>query len=235
MITNSKKSNSHLNFATGSNFTKSKRSQAHVEMILATTLFIGFLIFVFIFLRSSLKTTQEIPTDEIQREILERTQQEVGKLSVIVGTLADGSRACFNLDAVEDEYGTDFRSVSDPSNPGRYTIYYGHFFNKNPITCAKANENFTLGGYIEEKLVIDTNITLLVNEYETDYSALKQDLGVDNFAFEFRDENNEIIEALSVRGKIPENVDIISKDFPVRVIDANAQMTNRILNIKAWR
>ena len=47
----------------------SKKSQAHVEIILATTLFIGFLIFAFVFLNSSIKTTKDIPTDKIERAI----------------------------------------------------------------------------------------------------------------------------------------------------------------------
>lgn len=215
--------------------TNSKKAQAHVEMILATVLFIGFLIFVFIFLRSSLKTTQEIPTDSIQRAILERTQQEVGKLSVVVGTLTGAVEPCFSLTDVNDEYGLDLKSVRDPSNPQRYTVYYGSFLNRETIDCPPGRQNFTLGAYIEEKLIVESNITLFVQEYEDDYTALRQDLGIDNFAFEFRNLNNELIPELSVRGKIPDNVDIISKDFPVRMINSNAQTSNLILNIKAWR
>ena len=213
----------------------SKKAQAHIEMILATVLFIGFLIFVFVFLNSSLKTTQEIPTDSIQRAILERTQQEVGKLSVVVGTLPAPNIPCFSLDDVKDEYGLDLNSVQDISNPKRHTVYYGSFLSRETINCLPKRQNFTLGAYLEEKLVIESNITLLVDEYEDDYSKLKQDLGIENFAFEFRNENNEIIPELSVRGKIPDNVDIISKDFPVRMINSNAQSANLILNIKAWR
>jgi len=221
-----------------SNFTKSKRSQAHVEIILATTLFIGFLVFVFVFLNSSLKTTQDIPTDKIQDAILDQVQQEIGKLSVVLGSdpkIVDADR-CFDLGDVNDEYGADFRYIIDPSNPKRYTIYYGSFFEKNVLaTCSTANRDFRFGGYIEENLVIEENIILLVDAYKLDYSKLKQDLGVDNFAFEFRDENNNILKLFSVKGKISDNVDIISKDFPVRVINNQAEQSNLILNIMAWR
>jgi len=211
----------------------SNKAQAHIEMILATVLFIGFLVFVFAFLNSSLKTTQEIPTEKIQKAILERAQQEVGKLSVVLG---DSNKACFNLNDVEDEYGTDLRFIQDPINPKRFTIYYGEFLNNNVlINCNNEDEDFLFGAYLEEKIVIEDNIVLIVEEYKDDYSSLKQNLGVENFAFEFRDENNQIIDDLSVRGKIPDNVDIVSKDFPIRVINADALMTNRILNIKAWR
>lgn len=211
----------------------SKRAQAHVEIILATTLFIGFLLFLFVFLNSSLKTAKEIPTDKIQMEILEQTQEEVGKLSVVLGSSVVDP--CFNLDDVNTLYGTDHRIVQDPSNPKRYTIYYGNFLTITPIpTCPPPKQDFTLGNYLEEEIIVEANIVDLKSRYESDYSGLKQDLGLDSFAFEFRDIDNNPIDGLSVQGKIPDSSDIISKDFPVRVINQDAEMSELILNIKAW-
>jgi len=215
---------------------KSKRSQAHVEMILATTLFIGFLVFVFVFLNSSLKTTTEIPTEKIQRLILEEVQEEVGKLSVILGSSDPPiTDPCFDLGEIESEYGIDFRSVMDPLNTKRYTIYYGGFLEKNTLpSCPSDRQDFTLGPYLEEEIIIEDKIEELVARYTNDYSGLKQELGLDNFAFEFRDINSKALDRFSVRGKIPDSVDIISKDFPIRTINNTAQISELILNIKAW-
>ena len=55
-------------------------------------------------------------------------------------------------------------------------------------------------------------------------------MGVDNFAFEFRK-----LDDFSVEKKIPGSVDVISKDFPVRVINERAEISELILNIKVWR
>ena len=212
----------------------SKKSQAHVEIILATTLFVGFLIFALVFLNSSIKTTKDIPTDKIERAIFGELSEEVGKLSVVV------KDNCYSLEEVNREYGSDFYEVShDTTFPKRYTIYYGNFFDKDQgITCESKPEEenvFVFGGYSEEEMIVKRNIIYFKTHYEAKYSQLKQDLGIDNFAFEFRELNNTIIDDFSVERKIPDNVDVISKDFPVRVINERAEISELILNIKVWR
>jgi len=211
----------------------SKKSQAHVEIILATTLFIGFLIFAFVFLNSSIKTTKDIPTDKIERAIFGELSEEVGKLSVVLGSTEE---ACFVLEEViKNEYGSNFRSVVDPLNAKRYTIYYEEEFIKNPIECDLEKKDFKYGGYSEEEMIVEKNIIDFKALYEEDYSGLKQTLGVDNFAFEFKGLDNKRIEESSVEKKIPGSVDVISKDFPVRVINERAEISELILNIKVWR
>ena len=210
----------------------SKKSQAHVEIILATTLFVGFLIFALVFLNSSIKTTKDIPTDKIERAIFGELSEEVGKLSVVLGSTKE---ACFDLEDVEGEYGLNFRSVVDPLYPKRYTIYYGKKFIKNDIECVPGNKDFKYGGYSEEEMIVKRNIIDFKALYEEDYSGLKQTLGVDNFVFEFKGLDNKRIDDSSVKKKIPGSVDVISKDFPVRVINERAEISELILNIKVWR
>ena len=209
----------------------SKKSQAHVEIILATTLFVGFLIFALVFLNSSIKTTKDIPTDKIERAIFGNLSEEVGKLSVVV------EKGCYSLEEVNREYGSDFYEVShDTTFPKRYTIYYGNFFLPNEKDCdSEEGDKFVFGGYSEEEMIVEENIGTLKDDYVARYSQLKQDLGIDNFAFEFRELDNTIIDDFSVKGKIPDNVDVISKDFPVRVINERAEISELILNIKVWR
>jgi len=212
----------------------SKKSQAHVEIILATTLFVGFLIFAFVFLNSSIKTTKDIPTDKIERAIFGELSEEVGKLSVVV------EKGCYSLEEVKAEYGDNFYRVShDTIFPKRYTIYYGNFFLPNEKDCVPDpdKDEFVFGGYSEEEMIVERNILKFVVSYK-EYSELKQTLGVDNFVFEFREldnKNNKKIGRFSVEKKIPDSVDVISKDFPVRVINERAEISELILNIKVWR
>jgi hypothetical protein len=214
-------------------YSKSKRSQAHVEIILATTLFIGFLVFVLIFLNSSLKTTKEIPTDQIERVIFGEFKEEVGKLTIVTEP-----GKCFILDDVNTIYGNNYRIIDEgiiDEGSNRFTIYYGNFLDKSTNTCSSLDEGFKLGAYLEEELIVRANIIDLKNRYEADFSVLKQSLGIDSFAFEFQDTDGNVDNDLSVKGKIPDNIDIISKDFPVRVINEKAEISELILNIKAWR
>ena len=213
----------------------SKKSQAHVEIILATTLFVGFLIFALVFLNSSIKTTKDIPTDKIERAIFGELSEEVGKLSVVV------EKGCYSLGEVYNrEYGSDFYEIShDIAFPKRYTIYYGNFFLPNEKDCVPDpdKDEFVFGGYSEEEMIVEGNILKLVVSYK-EYLELKQTLGVDNFVFEFREldnKNNKKIGRFSVEKKIPDSVDVISKDFPVRVINERAEISELILNIKVWR
>ena len=86
-------------------------------------------------------------------------------------------------------------------------------------------------------MIVEGNILKLVVSYK-EYLELKQTLGVDNFVFEFREldnKNNKKIGRFSVEKKIPDSVDVISKDFPVRVINERAEISELILNIKVWR
>lgn len=208
-----------------------KKSQAHVEMILATTLFIGFLIFLFIFLKSSSKITKELPIDEVKLAVIKEMEVNIGRLSIVLAS----ETSCFDLTDLYDEYGTNFRVLKDPLNPKRITVYYGEFFEKNFQACDSNKKNFKTGAYIEEKIILEKNVEKLVGDYNLDYSILKQRLGIENFAFEFKDKMGEIIQKLSVKGKIPQNADVVSEDFPVRVINNKAEISELTLNIKVWK
>jgi len=212
----------------------SKRSQGHVEVILATVLFVGFLVFVFAFLNSSFRTNPDILITNTQEKLLERISSDVGKLSAVVDTIND----CYSLDKVNETYGDNFVEINDSNNLRRYTIYYGDFFDSNvvgKISCLdRENRNFFLGVYIEEGIIVDQKIKDLKTAY-ADYADLKQSLGVDDFSFEFKNLDGSVITELSVDGKIPENVDVVSKDFPVRVMNDRAEIRELILNIRVWR
>ena len=207
-----------------------KKSQAHVEVILSTILFIGFLLFILIFMRSSYKITEEIPIDKVNFAVVEEIEENVGKLSVVLTS----SDSCFDLNYLEKDYGNNFRSIVDILNPRRVTVYYGSFFESNKKVCEETKKKFKVGAYIEERIIFDKNIEELVNLYNSDYSKLKQDLGIYNFAFEFNDKDNKI-QKFSVDGKIPENAEVKSKIFPVRVINSKAEISELTLNIKAWK
>ena len=207
-----------------------KLGQGHVEIILSATLFIGFLIFVFIFLNSSLKSGKELPVSKVQDAIIDRISSDVGKLSVAVTS----SNNCYSLGQVNDEYGTNFVETID--NQRKYTIYYGDFFDNNiigKISCSGKPEDYKLGTYIEESIIVYDKILELKQSYDNNYESLKNSLNIEDFSFQFKDNGQEIQE-LSVKPNIPENVDVASKDLTVRVINNKAEIKEFVLNIKTW-
>jgi len=67
----SKRSNSRFDFVTKNNIlSKSKRSQSHVEVFLSFVIFIGFLLFIFIFLNPFAKAKPNYIMDNIQKAVV---------------------------------------------------------------------------------------------------------------------------------------------------------------------
>ena len=257
LLIDCKRSNSHLNSvikflglesknsnsAIGSLFKRiiplEKTSQGHIEVILSMVLFIGFLIFIFLFLNPSFRTKQELPIKDIQDKVIERISSDIGKLSVIVNTEDD----CYSLMAfskdVNDKYDNNFIEINDSQDPRRYTIYYGNFFDPSligVISCSdKIGKDFSLGGYTEESIIVYEKIKELKKDYEENYGGLKESLKVDDFSFKVKDLDGNFVAELIVDKKIPENTNVASKDTPIRVMDNRGNIKEFILNIKTWR
>ncbi len=200
-----------------------KRGQGHVEIILSMVLFVGFLIFLFVFMRSPFKTKQTLDITSIQQKVLEEINSDIGKLSVIIDPPGiDGIENCYSLDEVNTKtFGDNFIEIQeDPTNPRSYTIYYGDFFVGGKTISCSGPENFELGVYTEESIVVKEKIN---NEA---YDSLKS-AGLDSFSFQVRG-------SFKSKEQIPANVDVFSKDIPIRVMDNKANIQEQILNIKIW-
>jgi len=215
------------------NFIYSKKGQGHVEMMISTVFFLGFLVFVFIFMNPFNVIKQGISLDPAKNAILKEIQSDVGILSVIVNTTSD----CYNLTEINFLHGNNF---TEAVNLGRkYSIYYGNFFDPGVVgynSCyfPGVQMNYTLGGYIEEKMIVYERIQALKSFYDSNYGGTKDLLGIGDFEFQFKDFNNSEIPELSVRGKIPENVDVFSRENPVRVINKAGDIREYIFKIRVW-
>ena len=82
---------------------------------------------------------------------------------------------------------------------------------------------------------LENKIQDLVINYNTDYEALKNSLGItSDFVFSFTSLVGIENPALTVLKQPPVGVNIEAKEFPVRVIDNDANIQELILNIRAW-
>ena len=97
--------------------TRSKRAQGHIEVMLSFTIFVGFLLFIFIFLNPFAKTKSDQAINNVQEAIINEISDEVGKLNIIVNQTSD----CYDNTEVET-YGNNFIEVQD-SNLRKYTSY----------------------------------------------------------------------------------------------------------------
>ncbi|MDD5191969.1 MAG: hypothetical protein PHH54_04905 [Candidatus Nanoarchaeia archaeon] len=212
---------------------KEKRAQGHVEVMISFVIFIGFLIFTFIFLNPFAKTEEpNYIMDNAQKGIINNISDSVGKLSIILNV--NGTCYYFN----EADYDGDYQEVQESNI--KYTIYFNDIFNNNAtiknINCNQTN--YTLGVYSKEEMILEDNLKKLKTSYEMSddsYDNLKENLGITNdFLFKTRDLLENETAELSVDRNIPQGIDVESRDIPVRVINNNGQIQELILNIRVW-
>lgn len=211
---------------------KNKKAASHVEIIVAFVLFIG-VILTFFFLIKPFSYTEEKPVENIKQAVLNSMTEEIGILSAIV---EDPNNDCYNLNDVIDDYGNYFIEVQN--DPKKYTLYFHQMFGRGRISCElQPNRNHNLGIYKKQNFLTKPRITTLKQSYETNYLKLKQTLGIRNdFSIEFKDFNNQQITELTPTNlkKPPTGVNVIAKEFPVQVIDKNANINNYVLNLRIW-
>lgn len=206
------------------------KAQMHVEIIISFIIFVGFLIFIFVFI-NPLDTTpgKQISTEEVKQALIRNMSEEMGILSVIVKTTED----CYFLTDV-NEYGSNFIEIKEA--PRKYTIYFSDVFGEGIISCtSKPDRNFTLGVYYKDEIIFEDYVKGLKNSYEKNYELTKKDLGVSSdFSFSFKDFSGDILPALSVSRESPTGVERDAQEFPVRIIDSSGNIQNLVINVRIW-
>lgn len=207
---------------------KETKAQSHVEMMLSFVIFIGALIFIFIFLNPFAKTGEKVSIiDDIQKIVVKNMSSEIGKLSVI------GDSGIVDY-AFPLEYGNNFVEVQETfSNPIKCQLYFSDVFGAGTQTCQFTS--YAFGVYSKEEIIVWDKIISLKQNYETNYNGLKSLLDIsDDFSFSFKNIGGGEIGVLSVSKDPPVGVNVESKDFPVRVIDSLGNINELILNIRVW-
>ncbi len=211
---------------------KSKKAQAHIEIILSFLIFIGALIAIFIFINPLAKTPRvESNTDYVQDRLIANISSEFSKLSVIINKTG----ICYDFD--EAEYGTNYREVQITAR--KFDIYFSPLFELPSVAPNRVGgceaDDYELGIYSDKDIIFRKNIENLVESYNENYPETKRSLGVfDDFVFSFKNLDGSDIEGLSVTTKIPGRINVNSREFPVRVIDEDAKIQELLLSVKSW-
>lgn len=207
---------------------KSKRSQGHIEVMLSFVIFVGFLLFVFMFLNPFAKTKSNQVIKNIQESVINEISDEIGKLSIIVNKTTD----CYDNSKVLI-YGDKFIEKSEV--PRKYTIYYNNIFGTGgiPSCSAELGRNYSIGTYSKEKIVIYEKVQELKSNYTENYEDLKTSLGILNeFIFELKKIDGGV--EIGVNKNIPAGIEVESVNIPIRVINSKANISEYILNIRTW-
>jgi hypothetical protein len=223
----------------------SKYAQGHVEMMISLSLFVGAVLFIFIFMNPLAKnqdTTSYIKN--VEREIINNLTEKVGKLSII--STAKNGCYDFNEDAYKKIFNeNEFTNVkyveileNSASERYKYSIYFSEIFESTSSTnkrnCNK--KDYVLSSYSEDNFVISEKIKELKANYESDYKLLKKNLGLNkDFSFSLKKSEEDLdMEELSVAKKSTSGVQIESEFIPIIVIDNQGNIQQLMLNIKVW-
>jgi len=207
---------------------KNKNAQGHIEVMLSFTIFVGFLLFILIFLNPFAKTKSDQVINNVQESIINEISGEIGKLSIIVNTTDD----CYDGSELII-YGNKFIEKSEA--PRKYTIYYNNVFGTGgtPSCSAKLARNYSIGTYSKEEIIIYEKIQELKTNYTNNYEGLKTSLGILNeFVFELKRIDGGV--EIGVNKNIPVGIEVEAANIPMRVINSKGNISEYILNIKTW-
>ena len=206
----------------------SRKSQGHIEVILSFSLFIGAILFIFLFITPSFKDVDKTNIEQTTDKVINNMSLDIGRLSII----SDSN--CYNY---TDDYGV---SYVETKKDNEFIIYFSDEEdtfnntrpNKNDVDCL----DYNTGVFSEEDVIVYNETVDFKAKYESDYEKLKEDIGIsDDFSFQIKDINGQAINELSASRNIPGNVNVKATEFPIRVIDRDGIIHEFLFNIRVWK
>lgn len=230
---------------------KKRNAQAHVEMILSFVIFVGFFIFLFIFLNPF----QEKPTvrllDITESAILEKLSINYNEVSLKV--LSSESPDCWIIDdgffqglgssvivknidkeAISGSLGS---TIIFDNDGDFYYLYFSDIFDGDSTGLSSCflltSSDYKIGTLKKEKAVYEGYFEGFKTSYDEGYAGLKTELGINNnFAFAIVNNDRDVL--FSGERNIPEGINILARNIPVMMIDKSGVVKPIIINIQVW-
>ena len=215
-----------------------KRGFGHVEAILTFVIFVGFLIFAFVFFSPfesgrTLKST----LDYAWREVADVTEKQLEVYSVaitdslasqLVAIAISGTPAGWNA-AVENSSGNPISSYTDLSGNVNFDRGINNFFVRikfaedfaagNTISGTQLSQNqYNISSSEVAKVRFENLFNKLKTDYNADYIALNKQFNLPsrvNFGFSVRFNDGYEIRASR---EIPENAEVLSQSDRVEIV-----------------
>lgn len=235
---------------------RGKSGSAHFEMIIGFVFFIGFVLFLFMFLNPW--TSSSLPKSALGglHDAFEE-KVNVPLSSVFISANISGVvGGCFYIDLPTELFkkqvisGEDIRVTllgGDPvvaqiaadtlildDKKEFFRVAISPEFISGVATCGEINNNFELGGVVELDVVSYSALTDMNNSYYGDYEGLKSSLRVaDIFDFAIVPEGMPEVVMKPASG-IPDAVDVLAKDYIVKVLKSNGEVSNERISFRIW-
>ncbi len=227
---------------------KNKKGIHHVEYIIAISVFIVAVLSV-IYLMYSLPKSTEDNSLNIAEKNFKQMNEILVKQSVL--KISNPLTVCYELEFNHNLPSKNLSIVSE-GNPVKfdidnntlyveakenYTFYSGEEFTTNtyPLTgCQTLTSNDYSYSIVNEEKLISYNklVGMNISYYHDGYKYWKQKLNL-NKDFSIKITNGTIILFDMSRSK-PLNVEVHAKEFRIKIINEDAQITDALVNLQIW-
>ncbi|MBU4070095.1 MAG: hypothetical protein KJ646_03885 [Nanoarchaeota archaeon] len=237
------------------------KKASHVGIILSFAIFITFLAFLYSITEPAFQTqkNQKILLSYLQKELIDQSSLNINSSSVKI--IVEETNNCIRLKDLLDDIGmglkvivkntSEFISESYKVNNDLvinrvsaqedfFKIYSSEEFKEldnniiNPCANLKRNDNdYSIGLTKKEVYIFDTELINLINKYENDYLAFKNELKIpegNDFAFSFKLSNGTIIST----SEKDVTTSIYAEEVPIQYMDKNAKINYGFLTVKIW-
>jgi len=235
------------------NFKKSKKG-SHIDVIVSFVIFIVFITFLFVLVNPATITEKDKKqtAEYIKLKIEDKIEADIVIVNV-VNTSLKGENDCVSLDeggleisemtSIAKDSNGSFANTKDAigtlqikwtGDSGFFRVYYSkNSFNshitESILTCQVGRIDSVR--YIQE--AVETNISKLISDYNSNYSLLKTELGLsknEEFAIQFEFNNGTII------GSSPKDAKIerYAEKYQVSYFDKEANKKSGYMIIYIW-
>ena len=231
---------------------RGKVGSAHFEMIIGFVFFVGFVLFLFIFLNPwSSSSLPNSALGELYDSFWDRVSVPLS--SVFVKANNDGE--CFLIDLPEELFkfsisGQDSRVTKlggvgllsglnngelnvDPSGENFFRVAISPEFDDSALLSCVVLNDFELGGVVELEVVSYSGLVAMKDKYDNDYDGLKRELMlVDVFDFAIVPEGLPIV--MEPVNGIPDGVDVLARDYVVKILNSDGDVSNERISFRIW-
>jgi len=244
---------------------KNKKSQSHLEMILSFVIFVGFVLFLLIYLnpigrQEALVSLSLI--DRVQTSIFENLSINYSYISLVLNQSvllpANKINDCFELknlpldlsgalvlnsteDAVPSVLSLDKKDLAIVYSGSErfYTAYFSPSFNSLPFSkgvCDSVDEDkYSLGTLGKDNVILANRINELNRSYFNDYKSLREDLHI-SADFDFAVYNETRGLLFSTLGYHKlKGNNILTREIPLIARDSNAKPIKIIFFLEVWK
>jgi hypothetical protein len=237
---------------------KGKGGASHFEMIISFVFFVGFVFFLFLFLKPYDTT---ILSGAVVTSLYDTFEEEVhtNLTNFFLKANYTEGKDCFYVKLSKGIFAYAFTKSNVTDIGGNYkssylddeelnikkdgTVYYRvaispEFNELETLDCIDELENedgnnvYTLGSILERRVISYSSLEEMKLRYDTDYENLKEELKVPD-AFEFFIVSEEFPE-ISMKGLVPDSVEVVAYDYVMEVLKKDGTVINSRFTLGVW-